>query len=142
MQVEIHRLRPDVDLPQYHTSGAVGFDLAAADTVTLAPREIALISTGLVIKTPPGYALIIASRSSTPKKHGLTPPHGIGVVDQDYAGKEDEIRILVRNFSDESVTLQKGERIAQGLFARVDRADFVETDTAGSESRGGFGSTG
>jgi dUTP pyrophosphatase len=142
MQVEIYRLRPDVPLPQYHTSGAVGFDLAAADTVTLAPREIALISTGLVIKTPPGYALILASRSSTPKKFGLTPPHGIGVIDQDYSGQSDEIRILVRNFGETEATVQKGDRIAQGLFARVDRAQFVEKDTAQSKSRGGFGSTG
>lgn len=142
MEVKIHRLSPDISLPEYHTQGSVGFDLAAAETVTIPSKEIAMIPTGLVIETPPGYALILASRSSAPKKFGITPPHGIGVIDQDYSGAEDEIRILVRNFTDEEIAIEKGVRIAQGVFVRAEQAQFVGEDFSEKESRGGFGSTG
>ena len=142
MNVAIHKLRPDVEIPKFQTAGAVGFDLSAAEDVTIPSKEIAMIPTGLVIETPAGYALILASRSSAPKKFGITPPHGIGVVDQDYSGPEDEIRILVRNFTDQDVQIKKGDRIAQGIFVKIETADFVETDLSERQSRGGFGSTG
>ena len=101
-----------------------------------------MVPTGLVIETPPGYALILASRSSAPKKFGITPPHGIGVVDSDYCGPTDEIRILVRNFTDTEVVIEPEQRIAQGLFMPVVQAQFVQTDLSDNDSRGGFGSTG
>ncbi len=142
MQVSIHKLRPEVELPQFHTPGSVGFDRAAAEDVIIAPGEIVMIPTGLVIATPPGFALIIASRSSAPRKFGISPPHGIGIVDQDYSGPEDEIRILVRNFTAQSVSIPKGTRIAQGMFVRAEQAEFVEDDLSDNASRGGFGSTG
>jgi dUTP pyrophosphatase len=142
MNVHIHKLQPDVEIPHYQTSGSIGFDLAAAEKVVIAPKEIAMIPTGLVIETPPGFALILASRSSAPKKFGITPPHGIGVIDQDYSGAEDEIRILVRNFTDAEVVIEKGTRIAQGVFVKAEQAEFVEDDFSNRESRGGFGSTG
>lgn len=142
MQVPLSRLRSDVPLPQFHTAGSVGFDFSSAEKVTIAPGEIAMIPTGLVIETPPGFALLIASRSSAPKKFGITPPHGIGIIDQDYSGPEDEIKILVRNFRNESVTIEKGTRIAQGVFVRAEQAEFVESNFSHKESRGGFGSTG
>jgi dUTP pyrophosphatase len=104
----------------------------------IAPKEIAMIPTGLVIETPPGFALILASRSSAPKKFGITPPHGIGVIDQDYSGAEDEIRILVRNFTDAEVVIEKGTRIAQGVFVKAEQAEFVEDDISNRESRGGL----
>jgi dUTP pyrophosphatase len=142
MQVKIHKLNPDIQIPAYQTAGAAGFDLAASETIEIAAGDIAMIPTGLVIETPAGYALILASRSSAPRKFGITPPHGIGVVDSDYSGPQDEIKILVRNFTKETITINKGERIAQGLFMPVTQAKFIETDLSGNESRGGFGSTG
>ncbi len=142
MQVAVHKLRRDVELPQFQTGGSVGFDLATAEDVIIAPDEIAMVPTGLVIETPPGYALIIASRSSTPRKFGLSPPHGIGIVDQDYSGPEDEIRILVRNFTAQSVSIPRGTRIAQGMFVRAEQAEFIDADLSKNNNRGGFGSTG
>lgn len=142
MQVRVHKLREDVAIPKFETAGAVGFDLAASEDAEISAGEIKLIPTGLVIETPAGYALILASRSSTPKKKGLTMPHGIGVIDQDYCGVEDEIKIQVQNFTQETVLVKKGEKIAQGIFVRIERADFIETAYAPSEkTRGGFGST-
>jgi len=142
MKVAVHRLRPDVDLPEFQTPGSVGFDLAAAEDISIEAGTIALVPTGLVIETPKGFALILASRSSAPKKFGITPPHGIGVIDQDYCGGEDEIKVLVRNFTKEPVTLKKGQRIAQGIFMKIEQAQFIESDLSERESRGGFGSTG
>ncbi|QQS59343.1 dUTP diphosphatase [Candidatus Peregrinibacteria bacterium] len=142
MKVSVSRIRPDVPLPEFHTAGSIGFDFSAAEEVTITPGEIAMIPTGLILETPSGFALIIASRSSAPKKFGITPPHGIGIIDQDYSGPEDEIKILVRNFRDEPITIAKGTRIAQGVFVRAEQAEFIETDFSHKESRGGFGSTG
>lgn len=86
--------------------------------------------------------LVVASRSSTPRKKGLTPPHGFGVIDQDYCGPEDEIKIQVYNFSGDAVTIKKGEKIAQGVFVRVDKFEWEEVDNMDNDTRGGFGSTG
>lgn len=140
-KVEIVRLDRELPLPVYESSGAVGFDFLARESVTIQPGEIVLIPTGVIIATPAGYALIVASRSSTPRKKGLTMPHGIGVIDQDYRGPGDEIRIQVQNFTASPVTVERGEKIAQGLFVRVDRLNFVESDAATAPTRGGFGST-
>ena len=86
--------------------------------------------------------LVLASRSSTPRKKGLMPPHGIGVVDLDYHGPEDELGIQVYNFSNEEVVIKRGEKIAQGIFVRVDKFEFEESEgNLKDVSRGGFGST-
>ena len=141
MKIRITKIRPDIELPQYKTTGAVAFDLAAAEDTTVAPRQIALVPTGLIIATPRGYALIIAARSSTPIKKGLTLPHGIGIIDHDYAGPDDELKIQVYNFTDAPVIILKNERIAQGFFIPIARAEWEE-GAPEETSRGGFGSTG
>lgn len=141
MDVRIIRLDKELPLPIYETSGAVGFDLLARLDSTIAPGEIAIIPANVIVETPPGYAFIVASRSSTPRKKGLSKPHGIGIVDQDYCGPEDEVKIQVKNFTDAPVSIARGEKIAQGLFVRCDRAEFVEVDEIKKPTRGGFGST-
>lgn len=142
MQVKIKRLDKSLPLPQYHTNGSAGFDFYASENVTIASKEIARISTGLIIGTPPGYFLAVINRSSTPQKKGLIMPNGVGVIDSDYCGDNDEIKVLMYNFTEEPVVIEKGERIAQGLFLKVDQGIWEETETMSSESRGGFGSTG
>jgi len=138
---KIARIDKEIELPKYETEGSVGFDLAARDDVTVKPGEIKLIPSNVIIGVPRGYALILVSRSSTPKKYGLMKPHGIGVIDLDYCGAEDEIKIQVYNFTDKEVQIKKGDKIAQGLFMRVDRLEFEEEDEIAERSRGGFGST-
>lgn len=142
MKVKIKRIDKSLPLPKYETGGSVGFDFLARESVTINPKEIKLIPANVIVEVPKGYALILASRSSTPRKMGLTKPHGIGVLDQDYCGPEDEAKIQVYNFTNESVTVEKGTRIAQGLFVRVDQAEWEEVDEINRETRGGFGSTG
>jgi len=141
MKVRIKRIDRSLPLPVYETGGSVGFDFLARKDVTINPDSIELIPANAIVEVPKGYSLIVASRSSTPRKHGLTKPHGIGIIDQDYCGKKDEIKIQVMNFTKKTVTIQKGTKIAQGLFVRVDRLEFEEVSEIKKESRGGFGST-
>ena len=141
MNVKIKRIDKDLPLPCYETAGSVGFDiLARLDTVVPA-GEIKLIPGNVVVEVPNGYMLTIASRSSTPLKKGLLTPHGIGIIDHDYCGPDDEIKIQVYNFGDEDVEIKRGDKIAQGLFVRVDKFSWEEVDNMKRPSRGGFGST-
>jgi len=143
LTVRIQRLSADVPLPKYETAGAAGFDLAASEDVVVPPGGIALVPTGLIIEVPPGHLLGIFARSSTPLKRGLMVANGVGVVDQDYCGPRDEVKVQVLNVTQAPVAVARGDRIAQGLFLPVARADWNES--AGplrSASRGGFGATG
>ncbi len=143
LTVRIRRLRPDVPLPAYQTPGAAGFDLAASEEVRIAPNAVALVPTGLVIRVPDGHFLGIFARSSTPLKRGLIVSNGVGVIDADYCGVDDEIKIQVLNVTREPVTIKAGDRIAQGLFIPVARATWDETsEDLRIGSRGGFGATG
>ena len=141
MNVKITRLDPTLPLPTYATAGAAGFDLAAAYDLEVPPREIRLVGTGLVMKVPEGHFLAIFARSSTPIKRGLIVSNGVGVIDSDYCGAADEIKIQVLNVTDVPVRLRRGDRIAQGIVLPAPRVEFEEAATV-AESRGGFGSTG
>ena len=141
--VAIRRLDPSIPLPEYQTPGAAGFDIAASADVLIEPGVIALVPTGLVIKVPDGHFLGIFARSSTPLKRGLMVANGVGVIDQDYCGTHDEVKVQVLNFTNTAVRVVKGDRIAQGVFIPVTRAKWEETGGDLREgSRGGFGATG
>ena len=142
MLVSIRRIDQSLPLPTYATNGAVGFDIVTRETTTVEPGKIALIPGNVIVKVPEGYALIIAPRSSMPRKKGLAFPHSIGVIDQDYHGETDEILLQVHNITNETVTVERGERIAQGIFVKVEQAQWEEVDSHGAQARGGFGSTG
>ena len=143
LSVGIRRLKPHVALPEYQTAGAAGFDLAASEDVRVEPGAVALVPTGLVIRVPDGYFLAIFARSSTPLRRGLIVSNGVGVIDADYCGASDEIKIQVLNVTREVVAVKTGDRIAQGLFIPVARATWQEThDDLRAGSRGGFGATG
>ena len=143
MRLKIKRLQSAVGLPEPATGGAAGFDLAAAADIEIPPRSIRLVGTGLVIAVPDGHFLGIFARSSTPLKRGLMVANGVGVVDRDYCGPADEIKIQVLNFTAQPVQVKKGDRLAQGLFLPVTRVTWEEADGDLREgSRGGFGATG
>ncbi len=143
ISVRVRRLREDVALPQYQTTGAAGFDLAASEHVVVPPHSIVLVPTGLVIEVPPGHFLGIFARSSTPLKRGLMVANGVGVIDCDYCGDADEIKIQVLNFTDSAVEVNAGDRLAQGLFIPVVRVEWSEAAGALRDgARGGFGATG
>ena len=142
MQVAIRRIDQTLPLPRYESAGAVGFDLVTRETTVIAPGSIGLVPGNVVVKVPEGHALLVLPRSSLPRKKALVCPHSVGVIDADYHGPEDEILVQVQNVSDVPVTVARGERIAQGIFVKVERAEWAETPgNHKEESRGGFGST-
>jgi dUTP pyrophosphatase len=138
---QIRRLDPSIPLPSYQTPEAAGFDLAASQDVPVPAGEVRLVPTGLVIQVPAGYFLGIFARSSTPIKRGLMVANGVGVVDPDYAGPDDQIYIEVLNFTRHDVLVRRGDRIAQGIFIPTCQVDWEEGETR-AVSRGGFGATG
>ena len=141
LQVAIKRIDTDLPLPTYATSGSVGFDLLCREETEIAPRKVELIPSNVIVRIPDGYMLLLTLRSSTPLRKGLLIPNGVGIIDQDYCGEGDELKVQVFNFGDEAVTITRGERIAQGIFVPIMRAQWQEMTEMG-QGRGGFGSTG
>lgn len=141
MKVNIKRIDKTLPLPKYETAGSVGFDLICRESAQIAPQSIVLIPANVIVETPIGYMLMICLRSSTPRKLGLMMAQGVGIVDNDYCGEEDELKIQVYNFTDEIVNVERGSRIAQGVFVRVDTPEWNEVEQMSNTSRGGFGST-
>lgn len=139
--VRIRRIRAHASIPRYETAGAAGFDLAASEDVTVQPGEVALVPTGLAIEVPAGMFLGVFARSSTPLKRGLMVANGVGVVDPDYCGPTDEVKIEAYNFTASPVHVKAGDRIAQGILIPFARAEWQEVQELKAESRGGFGAT-
>ena len=142
MRVKIKRLDGAVSLPTPATGRAAGFDLASAVDIEIPPGTIKLVGTGLVIGVPDGYFLGIFARSSLPLKRGLIVANGVGVIDADYCGPHDEIKIQVLNVTDAPVKVLKGERLAQGIVLPCPRVEWEEVTEVSAPTRGGFGSTG
>ena len=142
MRLKIRRLDPTISLPAYGTDEAAGFDLAAAHDVRVAPGQIALVRTGLVIEVPTGHFLGIFARSSTPLKRGLMIANGVGVIDPDYSGPNDEVMVQVLNFTAAEVMLKRGDRLAQAVVLPAPRITWEEVSEIRQATRGGFGATG
>jgi dUTP pyrophosphatase len=142
MILKIKRLPSAVGLPEPATSHAAGFDLAAATDIEIPARSIRLVGTGLVIAVPEGHFLGIFARSSTPLKRGLMVANGVGVIDADYCGPDDEIKIQVLNITDAPVKVTRGDRLAQGIVLPCPRIEWEEVGEMTVPTRGGFGSTG
>jgi dUTP pyrophosphatase len=130
-------------LPAYETTQSAGMDLRAnlSEAVTLGSLERALIPTGLFIALPQGTEAQIRPRSGLAAKQGITVLNSPGTVDADYRG---EIKVVLVNLSNQPVTIQHGDRIAQMVIARHEQAEFVEVSELQETERGagGFGSTG
>lgn len=142
MKAKITRLDPSVELPKYHTAESAAFDMCAGEDALIGPNQLAKIGTGLIIEAPEGHFLMVASRGSLASKKGLKMANAIGVVDRDFAGPKDEIFLPLHNFTDHDVQIKKGERLAQGLFLKIDQVEWDEVPVIRDESRGGYGSTG
>jgi dUTP pyrophosphatase len=147
LPVEVVRLAHarDLELPAYGTPGSAGLDLRAAvpeaAPVTLEPGARALIPTGLSIAVPEGYEAQVRPRSGLAVKHGVTCLNTPGTIDSDYRG---EVHALLINHGSEPFVVRRGERIAQMVIARYERAVWREVDILSETERGagGFGSTG
>lgn len=141
MNVKIKKLEGGW-IPIYQTPLSAGFDIPISTDKVIPTGQCVRVPTGLVIESPPGYCLMIAARSSLASKKGLMLANGIGIIDRDYAGDNDEIQLLLYNFTDQDVLVRKGERLAQGVFIHYAAVDFNIVDSIAQINRDGFGSTG
>ncbi len=142
LDVEIVRLDRDLPLPTYAHRGDAGADLQSTVDVTLAPGERALVPTGISLALPAGFVALIHPRSGLASRHGLSIVNTPGTVDAGYRG---EIKVLLVNHDRlVPVTLKRGDRIAQLVIQRFERARFVEVAVLPDSRRGagGYGSTG
>lgn len=146
MTLEVRFVRlpsnPDLPLPERATPHAAGYDVRSAEgPLTLQPGEIRLVGTGLVMELPEGVECQVRPRSGLALRHGLTLPNSPATIDPDYRG---ELRIILQNLGPEPVTLQRGERVAQLVFARFEAPRIVTSERLSETLRGerGFGSTG
>lgn len=131
------------DLPNYETGASAGMDLRAnlIEAIELKPLERAIVKTGLFIELPVGYEAQVRPRSGLAAKKGITVLNSPGTVDADYRG---EIGVILVNLSNENFVVENGERIAQLVIAKHERAEWASVEELSETSRGagGFGSTG
>ena len=142
IRLEIQRLDPGLPVPSYAREGDAGLDLHAVDTVTLAPGARAAVGTGIAVAIPSGCAGFVLPRSGLALRHGLSLVNTPGLIDAGYRG---EIRVILVNHDPHaSVTVARGDRIAQLVVQRVETAELVEVAQLPPSPRGagGFGSTG
>lgn len=142
MDITVARVDSTLPLPKYESAGAVGFDFVAREAIVVEPKKVGLVPGNVIVEVPLGYVLMVSLRSSTPHKKGLIMPHGVGIIDHDYCGPGDEIKIQVFNVTEKPVTVERGERIAQGIFVHIEKAVWNEVPKIERTTRGGFGSTG
>lgn len=142
MQIAIIN-RSNNPLPAYETAGSAGMDLRAftESDIILKPGERKLIPTGLFIELPDGYEAQLRPRSGMAFRHGITLPNSPATIDSDYRG---EIKIALINLSSEDFTIKTGDRIAQMVIAKYEKATWTLTDDLSETKRGagGFGHTG
>ncbi|MBV1758393.1 MAG: dUTP diphosphatase [Dethiosulfatibacter sp.] len=133
----------EFDLPKYETEGSSGMDLRAnvEETIVLKPLERYLVPTGISLEIPRGFEAQVRARSGLAIKHGISLVNGIGTIDSDYRG---EIKVILINLGNEDFEINKGDRIAQMIFAKVEMAEVREVKVIESSERGsgGFGHTG
>jgi dUTP pyrophosphatase len=142
LEIHVQRLDPELPLPSYAHPGDAGADLLTTVDVTLAPGERAMVPTGIAIALPEGYVALVHPRSGLAARHGLSIVNTPGTVDAGYRG---EIKVMLINHDPrELIELRRGDRIAQLVVQRVERARFTEVGDLPDSSRGdgGYGSTG
>jgi dUTP pyrophosphatase len=142
VSVLIQRLDPEVPLPNYAKGGDAGADLVTRIDLTLAPGERALAPTGIAIALPDGYAAFVHPRSGLAIKHGVSMVNTPGTVDAGFRG---ELQIILINHDPhEAITFKRGDRVAQLIIQKVEKAQFIEVSQLPGSGRGtgGFGSTG
>ena len=142
VQVLITRIDPTVPLPSYAKGGDAGADLTTTIDITIAPGQRKLVPTGIAIALPYGYVALVHPRSGLAIKHGVSLLNAPGTVDAGYRG---EIQcILINHDPQESLSLKRGDRIAQLVIQKVEQVDFIEVSQLPGSGRGvgGFGSTG
>jgi dUTP pyrophosphatase len=143
LEIQISRLPEGegLELPSYQTTGAAGMDVRAAEDRTVQPGETALIPTGFTIAVPHGFEAQLRPRSGLALKHGITLLNSPGTVDSDYRGP---VGVILTNLGNAPFFIHRGDRIAQMVICKVERAHWTEVKILDDTERGegGFGSSG
>jgi len=153
MKIRIYRKDKSIPLPERKTPHSVGLDVYTSETIELYPGQVTLAPTGLIIESPPGYYFRIHIRSGFSVKHGISLANDVGIIDEDYCGPQDELKIaLIKHYNpndpqkDGPFVIEKGTRIAQIIFEKnsLPKIEWDEQDNPdfAGKTRGGFGSTG
>ena len=140
MDILLRRIDSSLPLPEYKTAGAAAFDLYAREETVVPAGEIRVIPLNVAMKLPDNHWAMLAARGSLFKK-GLRLANGVGIMDQDFCGNDDEYRAVVQNFTDQPVTVTRGERIVQAIILPMLQLNIQEVADLAHPSRGGFGTT-
>ncbi len=141
MEIRVTKLDPRAVIPEYMSAGAAAFDLTVIEDAIVPPHTFVALRTGLGFGIPEGHVMLILSRSSTYKKFGVILANGVGTIDSDYSGPNDEVHVAVLNPGSSNITISGGSRLAQAMVIPRPNITFIE-GPAGDINRGGFGSTG
>ena len=141
IKLPVKRLDASIELPSYAREGDAGLDLRAAHDATLEPGARGLVGTGLAVAIPVGFAGLVLPRSGLALGQGVTVLNAPGLVDAGYRG---ELKVLLVNHGGAAITVRRGDRVAQLVIQRVERAELIEVGELPVSERGagGFGSTG
>ena len=151
-KVSVFKIHPDAVFPQRQSEEAIGFDLHTIEDFSLFPGQRIVVGTGLVMQPPQGYHMEILIRSSMAFKHNIMLINGVGLIDRDYAGPEDELKLMFYRAPEfsrgnllkgpKAASFKKGDRVAQVVFRKSEVLDLAEVREAPGKTRGGLGSTG
>ncbi len=141
MKLKIKRFDKSLPLPAYKTAGAVALDLCSRLDFVIEPKQVAYIPMNVAIEIPDGYFIMQAPRSST-HKLGLMGINGVGIFDLDYCGPNDEYHFATYNYTDKTISIEKGTRLVQLLLIKNEKMEIEEVDEMTASNRGGFGTTG
>jgi len=141
MRIKVKKLNQEARIPTYAHEGDAGMDLYSCDNYVLNPGERVLVSTGLAFEIPNGYELQIRPRSGLAWKNGISIVNSPGTLDAGYRG---ELKVILINHGKEVFNIRKGDKIAQAVLNKIERAEIEEVDELSETERGanGFGSTG
>lgn len=153
MKIRIYRKDKSIPLPERKTIHSVGLDVYISEAIMLHPGQVVLAPTGLIIESPPGYYFRVHIRSGFSVKHGISLANDVGIIDEDYCGPQDELKIaLIKHYNpndpnrNKPFLIEKGFRIAQIIFEKnlLPEIEWDEQDNPdfAGKTRGGFGSTG
>lgn len=139
--LKIKKLHQEAIIPEYQSKGAAGFDFCALESCVIKAGKYFAVSTGIALEIQEGFEVQVRPRSGLALKNGISVLNTPGTIDNDYRG---EIKVLLVNHSDNDFSVQKGDRIAQGVLNKVYKASFQEVSTLSQTQRAerGFGSSG
>lgn len=137
MKLNIKRFDKTLDLPSGE-KGAACFDFTCRKKVAIKSGKIELVPLNVAIKIPEGHVLLLFSRSSTPIKKGLILANSVGVVDPFYCGDDDEVLAMFLNITEETITVEKGDRLAQGMIIKTENIGWNEVASMNDVGHGGY----